>query len=57
MAGAQSLRVPFTLRGISGLISVSVTRNTDPDAVLTRHVQAVAGPGRWPRAAGWGWLR
>jgi hypothetical protein len=33
MADAGSLRIPFTLRGISGLISVSVTRNTDPDAI------------------------
>jgi hypothetical protein len=33
MADAGSLRVPFTLRGISGLISVSVTGNTDPDAI------------------------
>lgn len=29
----DSLRLPFTLRGISGLIAVSVTRNTDPDAI------------------------
>ena len=33
MAGADNLRVPFSLRGISGLISVSVTPNTDPGAI------------------------
>ncbi len=33
MADAGSLRIPFTLRGISGLISVSVTCNTDPNAI------------------------
>lgn len=33
MANAHELRVPFTLRGIDGLISVSVTDNTDPDAI------------------------
>jgi hypothetical protein len=33
MADGCSLRVPFTLRGIDGLISVSVTGNTDPDAL------------------------
>jgi hypothetical protein len=30
---AGNLDIPFTLRGISGVISVSVTRNTDPDAI------------------------
>jgi hypothetical protein len=33
MADADTLRVPFSLRGISGLISVSVTPNTDPGAI------------------------
>jgi hypothetical protein len=33
MTGAGNLRVPFSLRGISGLISVSVTPNADPDAI------------------------
>jgi hypothetical protein len=33
MAEAGSLHIPFTLRGITGLISVSVTGNTDPDAI------------------------
>jgi hypothetical protein len=33
MADADDLQVPFSLRGISGLIVVSVTRNTDPDAI------------------------
>jgi hypothetical protein len=32
IADAEELRIPFSLRGISGLIAVSVTRNTDPDA-------------------------
>ena len=30
---AANLRIPFSLRGISGLTTVSVTRNTDPDAI------------------------
>lgn len=33
MTDAGNLRIPFTLRGIGGLISVSVTGNTDPDAI------------------------
>jgi len=33
MAGAGNLRVPFSLRGISGLISVSVTPDADPGAI------------------------
>jgi hypothetical protein len=33
MADSHSLDVPFTLRGIGGLISVSVTASTDPDAI------------------------
>jgi hypothetical protein len=33
MADADMLRVPFSLRSISGLISVSVTANTDPRAI------------------------
>jgi len=33
IADAEELRIPFSLRGISGLIAVSVTRNTDPDAI------------------------
>jgi hypothetical protein len=33
MADGDTLRVPFSLRGISGLISVSVTPNTDPGAI------------------------
>jgi hypothetical protein len=33
MADAGNLRIPFSLRGISGLIAVAVTRNTDPDAI------------------------
>ena len=33
MADAGNLRIPFTLRSISGLISVSVTCNSDPDAI------------------------
>lgn len=33
MADACTLRIPFSLRGIGGLIEVSVTRNTDPDAI------------------------
>jgi hypothetical protein len=30
---AHTVRIPFTLRGISGLIAASVTRNADPAAV------------------------
>ena len=33
MADVDNFRVPFSLRGISGLIAVSVTRNTDPNAI------------------------
>ena len=33
MADGHSLDVPFTLRGTGGLISVSVTAGTDPDAI------------------------
>jgi len=33
MADADTLRVPFSLRRISGLISASVTPNTDPAAI------------------------
>jgi hypothetical protein len=33
MADVDNFRVPFSLRGICGLIAVSVTRNTDPDAI------------------------
>lgn len=33
MADAGDLRIPFTLRSISGLITVSVNTNTDPDAI------------------------
>jgi hypothetical protein len=33
MAEFGSLGIPFSLRGITGLISVSVTGNTDPDAI------------------------
>lgn len=33
IADADELRIPFSLRGISGLIAVSVTPNTDPDAI------------------------
>src|SRR3984885_9840115 len=33
MADADTLRVHFSLRGISGLISVSVTPDTDPGAI------------------------
>jgi hypothetical protein len=33
MTGGFDLRVPFTLRGLGGLIEVSVTRNEDPAAV------------------------
>jgi hypothetical protein len=30
---AQTLSIPFTLRGLSGAVSVSVTCNKDPDAI------------------------
>jgi hypothetical protein len=33
IADAHHLSIPFSLRGLSGLISVSVTGNTDPDAI------------------------
>lgn len=33
MPDARNLRIPFLLRGIRGLIAVSVTANTDPDAL------------------------
>ena len=33
MADVDNFRVPFSLRGICGSIAVSVTRNTDPDAI------------------------
>jgi hypothetical protein len=33
IADAYNLGIPFVLRGLSGLISVSVTCNTDPDAI------------------------
>ena len=33
IADGGHLGIPFLLRGISGLIAVSVTRNTDPDAL------------------------
>jgi hypothetical protein len=33
MTDPDDLCVPFSLRGISGLIAVSVTRNTDPDTM------------------------
>ena len=33
MAEADNLRIAFSLRGISGPIAVSVTRNTDPEAL------------------------
>lgn len=33
MVDAGDLHIPFSLRGISGLIAVSVTCNTDPDAI------------------------
>jgi hypothetical protein len=49
MADADTLRVPFSLRGISGLISASVTPNTDPGAIgyslLTGGVPADAARG------------
>ena len=32
-ADSGSLSIPFSLRGIDGLIAVSITRNTDPDAI------------------------
>jgi hypothetical protein len=33
MAEADNLRISFSLRGIDGLIDVSVRRNTDPEAI------------------------
>ncbi len=33
MADAHDLLIPFSLRGISGLIAVAVTRNADPGAI------------------------
>jgi hypothetical protein len=33
MPKADSLPIPFSLRGIGGLIDVSITRNTDPEAI------------------------
>ena len=33
IADAHNLRIPITLHGISGLIAVSITRSTDPDAL------------------------
>ena len=33
MADVGNLRIPFSLRGLSGLIEVSVTCNTDPEAL------------------------
>ncbi len=33
MADAGSLLIPFSLRGIDGLIEVSISRNTDPEAI------------------------
>lgn len=33
MTDGGTLRIPFTLRGLSGAVSVSVTCNTDPDAI------------------------
>jgi hypothetical protein len=33
MAAAGRLRLAFSLRGISGLVSISVTRSADPDAI------------------------
>jgi hypothetical protein len=33
IAGAHTLSILFSLRGLSGLISVSLTGNTDPDAI------------------------
>jgi hypothetical protein len=33
MSDDDDLRIAFSLRGIAGLIAVSVTRNTDPDAI------------------------
>ena len=33
MPEPDSLRIPFSLRGIDGLIDASITRNTDPEAV------------------------
>jgi hypothetical protein len=33
MPDAYELRIPFSLRGFGGLITVSLTRNTDPEAI------------------------
>jgi hypothetical protein len=33
LAEAHHFGIPFPLRGLSGLVSVSVTGNTDPDAI------------------------
>jgi hypothetical protein len=33
MADASNLRIAFSLRGINGLLAVSVTRNADPEAI------------------------
>jgi len=49
MADAGNLRIPFTLRGIGGLTSVSVTGNIDPGAIgyslLTRGLPTDAARG------------
>jgi hypothetical protein len=33
MVNADNLRISFSLRGIDGLINVSISRNTDPEAI------------------------
>ncbi len=33
MADAGTLRIPFSLRGIGGLTNISISRNTDPEAI------------------------
>jgi len=33
MADAGTLRIPFSLRGIGGLINISISRNTEPEAI------------------------
>ena len=33
MVDADTVRIPFSLRGIGGLIDVSITGNTDPEAI------------------------
>jgi hypothetical protein len=33
IADAGNISIPFSLRGVSGLIAASITRNTDPDAI------------------------